>query len=353
MKRFIQLCVMAIIFAIPVMAKDEIKTNFRTTLVMAYSPANNVYEDENIKIEIYGERLWATNKTEKTIFIDLSQCFLTHNGSSYPLFSSEQDERHASKKNNSTSIDEFISIAPAVGTKQNETFICDLASVGGYGEYSTTETPSGEFSEYDERLLNLINEMVNESLEADPDGKDYLGTAYRHLTEDESVNNIGANLAYAFNKRSEDWTPIAISTWVSDLYFAPYYVEMPKDLKKEDKQGFGVKKTDSAIIHIKADSPFEFNEEKSPIAVYDWTGDFKKGTFKLSSTRISKKKGLSFGRALAATVATLATGGLGAALFNPDETNYKSTIRFDGANDNWGKMKYLKNGDLSKFENKR
>ena len=327
----------------PTLAKDDVKTNFRTALVMAYSPSNNIFEDENIKLEIYDEKLWATNKTEKTIFLDLSQCFLTHNGSSYPMFSKESDEKQASKKNASTSIDEFISIAPATGNKQNATFICNLAGILGYGNYSTTETPSGKFSEYEERLLNLLNEMVNESLEADKKGKNYVGTSYRHLTEDESVNNIGANIAYAFNKRAENWTPIAISTWVSDLYFTPYYVEMPKDLKKEEKRGFGVKKTESAKIHMKADSPFEFDEEKSPLTVFDWTGDFKKGSFELKPTWVSKKKGMSFGKILFASLATVATGGVGAALFtNTDEQFYKSVIKFDGQNDDWGKMPYFK-----------
>ena len=143
---------MATLIVLPALAKDNIKTNFRTALVMAYSPANSVYEDDNIKLEIYDEKLWATNKTEKTIFLDLSQCFLTHNESSYPMFTKHQDEKKASRKGSSTSIDEFISIAPAVGLKQNETFICNLAGIGGYGKYTTTESPSGDFSEYDNSL---------------------------------------------------------------------------------------------------------------------------------------------------------------------------------------------------------
>lgn len=354
MKKLFLVAIMAIWCSIPLIAKDDLKTNFRTGLVMAYSPANNMYEDENVKFEIYDERLWATNKTERTIFLDLSQCFLTHNGSSYPMFSKEQDEKKASKKKESTSIEEFISIAPSVGSKQNATFICNLAGIAGYGKYTTTESPSGDFSEYEERLLTLINEMVNESLDADPKGKDYIGTSYRHLTEDESVNNIGANIAYSFNKKSENWTPIAISTWVSDLYFAPYYVEMPEDLKKEKKRGFGVKKTEAAKVHIKADSPFEFDEEKSPLIVYDWTGNYKKGEFELNRTWIKKAKGMNLGLAIFASIATIATGGMGALLFtNLDETYYKRAIRFDGQNDDWGKMTYMKSSDLSQFNNNR
>lgn len=335
-------------------AGDDLKTNYRTALVMAYSPTNSIFEDDNLKLQIYDENLYATNKTNKTIFIDLSQCFLMHNGSSYPMFNSQhQDEKKASKKNVSSSIDEFISIAPSTGTRQNETFICNF-SAGVGGKYTTTESPSGEFTDYEERLLDLIGEMVNESIKVDPKGKQYLGTSYRHLLEDESVNNIGASIAYAFNKRAEEWTPVTISTWVSDLYFAPYYVEMPEDIKKKDQKGFGVKKTDAAKIHIKADSPFEFDQDRCPIAVWDWTGDFKKGTFELNSTRISKKKGISLGTALLGGLATLATGGVGAVfLTNPEETTYKSVINFNGENSEWGKMSYLNNKDLSQFNNKR
>lgn len=353
MRKLFVLWVFSLLIIMPTIAKSDIKTNYRTALVFAYSPANNVYEDDNIKLEIFDECLYATNKTNKTIFLDLSQCFGVHNGSSYPLFTKPVDEKNASKKNVSTSIDEFVSIAPATGNKQNETFICYL---GGkiFGEYNTQESPSGDFTEYDERLLTLINEMVNESLEADPKGKNYLGTSYRHLTEDESINNIGVNVAYAFNKRAEEWTPAAISTWVSDVYFTPYYVEMPRELKKEEKRGFGVKKAEAAKIHLKANSPFEFEEDRSPIAVLDWVGDFNKGSFELNNTKISKKKGVSFGKALLAGLATLATGGTAAVLFtNPNETNYKTAIYFDGQDDNWGKMNYFNNSDLSKFNNER
>ena len=51
-------------------------TSYRYELVYAYSQANSIYEDENIKLEIYNQELWALNKTPKTIFIDLFQCSL-------------------------------------------------------------------------------------------------------------------------------------------------------------------------------------------------------------------------------------------------------------------------------------
>lgn len=350
MKKF--LLFFMLVFTTTLFMEGGNKTNYRNALVMAYSPANNVYEDDNIRLEIYNEKLYATNKTNRTLFIDLSQCFAVHNGASYPMFSSQLDEKNASKGNHSISIDQFISIAPATGNKQNETFICNLGT-GIYGKYSTTESPSGNFSEYEERLLTILNEMLDESLKADPKGKQYVGSAYRHLTEDESVNNIGANIAYSFNKRSEDWTPVAISTWVSDLYFTPYYVEMPADLSKKEQMGFGVKKTEAAKLHLMANSPFEFDSDKSPVIVADWSGDYKKGIFYLNPTWVVKKKGMSFGKALFGGLATLATGGAAAFLLtNTDEVFYKKAISFDGDNQVWPDMKYMQVYDLSKFNNK-
>lgn len=340
MKRLVSIIAIAIACVFAMYAGKD-KTKYRNALVLAYSPVNAVYEDDNIKLEIYNEQLYATNKTSKTIFIDLSQCFLINNGSSYPMFSVEQNEKYASKKGVSSSIEEFLSIAPSTGGKQNETFICRLAG-SIYGQYSTTESPSDKFSEYDERLLTLLDELSTESLQADPKGKEYLGTTQCHLTEDESISNIGASIAYAFNKRSEEWTTVIISTWVSDVIFAPYYVEVPDDMKDDDKRGFAVKKTKPSIIHIKADSPFEFEEDKSPLIVCDWTGDYERGTFTLAPTNVKKTKKKGAGAIIGASLLTIATGGLTAGLLlNNEDIYYKKLIHFDGEEANWGKLSYL------------
>lgn len=210
-------------------------------------------------------------------------------------------------------------------------------STGIYGEYTTTESPNGDFTDYDKRFLNLIGSIIEESQKADPKGKLCIGSVSRHLTEDESINNIGASIAYAFNKRSEKWESVSISTWVSDVVFAPFYVEMPKDLKSKDKRGFGIKETAPAKIHVKANSPFVFDEDKSPLVVADWTGNFKKGTFELKSTYISKIKRAGLGGAL-----SLFTGGASLALVKEDV--YKRAIVFDGVEANWGKLTYAKIG---------
>ena len=104
----------------------------------------------------------------------------------------------------------------------------------------------------------------------------------------------------------------------------------------------------------KADNPFEFDSDRSPVIVVDWTGNFKKGEFTLSPTWVSKKKGMSVGKALLGGLATLATGGaaVGILLTNNEETFYKKAIVFEGSDTNWPKMTYLNSSDLSKFDNK-
>lgn len=319
-------------------AKKVIKTYYRNALILAYSQANSTYEDENIILEIYNEQLWALNKTSKTIFIDLSQCFAFHNGSSSPLFDTDakkQGDKKASKTNASTKDDIYIAIAPNIGSQQNPTFICNMSTYI-YGKYSTSETPSGDFTDYDKKLYQIIESLLAEA--ADEKGKKYPKTATRHLTEDESINNIGASIAYAFNKKAEEWTNISISTWVSDVIFAPYYVTVPKDLTSKQKKGFGIKETAPAYIHIKADSPFEFEHDKSPIIVCDWEGNYKKGTFNLGSTWISKKKGPSVLSILGAVFT------YGLTLINSyQEIAYKKEVIFDGPKTDWGKLTYVPN----------
>ena len=299
--------------------KSNIETKYGHALLLAYSPVNSMYEDDNIILQIYNGNLYAKNKTDKTIFIDLSQCFLINNGSSYPMYTEATDEKKASKAKKSTSIDEFISIAPATGNNQNETYLATL-DTRTYGKYSSIESPSENFSEYDKRMLNLIDEMAKEALQADPNGKEYLGTSKRHLTEEESISNIGASIAYAFNKRTEDWTNVTISTWVADIILTPYYIEFPKKLTKDEKQGFGIKETEAVKIHVKALSPFEFEEDRSPIIIASWDPNIKKGYFTL-------------GKAV--------YGG-----YNYKTRTYdpvKLRMSFDGENADWGDMKYLSN----------
>ena len=340
--RKILLFMCLILCAGTISAKKEksIETSYRNALIFVYDRTNSVFEDENIKMEIYNQGLWITNKTKKTIFIDLSQCFLNHNGTSRPIFTKDQDEKHASKKGQTTTIDEFITIAPTTGNKQNATFVCNM-STGVYGSYSTAETPWGDMTDYDKRFFELVGEMVTESQKADPKGEKCLGTITRHLLEDESVNNIGASIAYAFNKRAEEWNTVSLSTWVSDIIFAPYYLTIPEDLKKKDKKGFGIKETKPLEINVHAETPFEMNQDKNPLIVCDWKGNFKKGTFEMIYLGVKKAQKTGF-------LLNLFTYGAAAYLAQANADYYKSIIVFQGAEADWGEMKYAPTIELAK-----
>ena len=63
-----------------------------------YSNANSVYEDDNIKLEIYNEALWASNKTTKTMFIAVDQSFLIHNGSARPLWDNSKKKTNSKQE---------------------------------------------------------------------------------------------------------------------------------------------------------------------------------------------------------------------------------------------------------------
>ena len=106
MKKFFFIITAAFIFVLNANA-GGIKTSYRNALILAYSQANSVYEDDNIKLEIYDEQLWAINKTSKTIFIDLAQCFVFHNGRSMPLVGEKNkkgDEKKGSKSGISSKV---------------------------------------------------------------------------------------------------------------------------------------------------------------------------------------------------------------------------------------------------------
>lgn len=340
MRKIVLLLAVFGLFACQVHAEKKEKTQYRNALIFAYSQANSVFEDDNIKLEIYNETLWATNKTSKTIFIALDQSFMIHNGSATPLYDSskkEQGDKKASKKGVTSEETVMVTLAPKISENQAPT---DIRILSPYicGNYSTSETPTGSFTEYDKRLFYAIEQLTTEAKRKE-DKKDdiFTGSATMHFTEDESVLNIGCSIAYSFNKKAEEWTNVTISTWISDLIFAPYYNELPKELSNKEKKGFGVKESPYAYTHIKAKYPYEeFNEGKACAIVCDWKGDFKKGTFELGHTWAAKK-----GSKTAKFFGALLTGGL--TLLAPSEVwdkYYKSRLKFDGSNADWGKMTY-------------
>lgn len=312
MKKYLLLFSVAF-FAISLKSAPKVTTYYRNALVFAYSQVNSVIEDENIKLEIYNQSLFVTNKTSNTLYIDLSKCYSYHNEIATPLFSENNKKRnkHNDSEQGISGEDLFLTIAPSVGLKQKATKITEL-EIGLYKYYDTSEGANEKFDDYTLRLFENLGEMLEESISEDPKKKQYVGSASRHFTEDESVDIIGATVSYAFDKKSEDWKTAMLSTWVSDITFAPYFVQMPMEQAKEQKKGFGVKKSDPATLYIKGDSPFEFDDDKSPLIVCDWEGDAKDGTFSLSPIDIRK-----------------------------DELSLKVVIRF--IQGKWGTMKYESN----------
>ena len=344
MKRLLILVAVFGLFACKVSAVK--RTTYRNALVYVYSKANSVYEDDNIKLEIYDQCLWATNKTKKTIFFDLAQCFLIHNGSSFPMYSKKLNERWASKMGHTTSEGEFITIAPSTGNEQNSTFVCDIVT-DMWKDYFSVGDLIKNFTDYDKRLFSAVEKLTTESqrntVSADKGAsfigfnsrKKYVGTAKLHMTEDESINTIGASIAYAFSKNAENWNSVVLSTWVSDVIFAPYYVEMPKEIKYNKKKGFAAKEVAPALIHIKADGPFEFTSDKDPIVVCDWEGEYFKGEFTLKYPRVKTKTKLR----VSTTVKTRKSI-VRKKRSITDQVYCKRKVRFDGSQADWGKMRY-------------
>lgn len=169
--------------------KSKEETKYRNALIFMYSNANSVYEDDNIKLEIYNEALWASNKTTKTIFIAVDQSFLIHNGSARPLWDNskkEQGDEEASKKAVATEENLTITIAPKISENQSATCICDV-STALYGEYSTTETPSGKFTEYDKRLFTAIETLTTEAKRAEDKKKMFLQALLHYISQKTKV----------------------------------------------------------------------------------------------------------------------------------------------------------------------
>ena len=109
---------------------------------------------------------------------------------------------------------------------------------------------------------------------------------------------------------------------------------MPEDVK--NKKGFGVKEQKPAIIHIKAEWPFEKDNKKPTGLCSDWEGNYKKGTFTLVCPSPSKAD-KSFSSYLKGTLRNALTG-TNAPL---DRKYYESVYRFDGENSDWGEMNFV------------
>ncbi|UKI45075.1 MAG: hypothetical protein L6U16_06675 [Porphyromonadaceae bacterium] len=104
--------------------KSKEETKYRNAFdFFMYSNANSVYEDDNIRLEIYDESLWVSNKTTKTIFIAVDQSFLIHNGSARPLYDNSKKRSKVTRKHQKKAVateeNLTITIAPKISENQS------------------------------------------------------------------------------------------------------------------------------------------------------------------------------------------------------------------------------------------
>lgn len=233
-------------------------------LFMAFSGVDNKYEDEHTIVEIYNEALWITNKSNRTIYLDLAQCFAYYNDEAQSLYVPDK----AKKGNAVITETQLITIAP------NSTEpLCGLGTtiMGNYSAYKGKDVRI--VNEYTEKFMNVVDEL---RIELESGNKN---SAAKHLTEDESFIRLKAAIAYSFDKDSKDAVPVVISSWLSDVILSKYYTLLPP--QQEKTKSLSAKKVKPAMVCVAAERPFEYEEEKSPIMLYDININLKKGRFSL------------------------------------------------------------------------
>ncbi|MBO4985287.1 MAG: hypothetical protein J6C87_06565 [Bacteroides sp.] len=235
-------------------------------LFLAFSGVDSKYEDENVAVEIYREALWITNKSDRTIYLDLAQCFAYYNDDVVSLYIPDK-----TKKKNIVTETQLINIAP-----KEDRMLCGLASLitGTYSAYvDKKEEYFHNITEYTEKFMSVVDEL---RIELENENKN---SATKHLTEDEAFIKLKAAIAYSFDKEAKETTPVIVSNWVSDIILSKYYTLLPPPQQKT--KSLSAKKINPAKICTTATSPFEYEEEKSPIMGYDINIDLKKGRFTL------------------------------------------------------------------------
>lgn len=234
-------------------------------LFMGFSGVDSKFKNSDVEVEIYNEALWITNLTNKTVYLDLAQCFAYYNDDPQCLYVPDK----ARKGNTVITETQLINIAPGA-TKP----LCGLGTQVG-GVYSAYEGKDVRVvTEKTSIFMGIVDELRIQFEEGQ------LNCACKHLTEDESPIRLKAAIAYSFEKDCKDATPVVISTWLSDIVLAKYFTVLPA--QQEKTKSLAAKKVLPARVCVTADTPFEYEEEKSPIMSYDIEIALKKGRFSLS-----------------------------------------------------------------------
>lgn len=246
----------------------------KQALILGYSQANNIYEDENVKIELIRLNLKVTNKTDKTIYIDRKSSFYYINEKSFCLF--EGKEYHG--KNETTVEKDVDPIAPR-GSK----YIAGLKNPlgnrlydagGGNAGFNLLKKNKGAAANYlsdeDVEFMGMI-----ETLRSELANNERKSSSSIHLTENESFMRIRVAINYSEDPKMDELKACNITSWISDLIMAKFFV------RKQDKvvrsNAVNVKGRMLNTMHVFADSPFEYDEDISPLDGY--TISFGKGKF--------------------------------------------------------------------------
>lgn len=254
---------------------DKMDDKAHIGLFMAFSGVDSKYEDDNVVVEIYNEALWLTNKTNRSIYLDMAQCFAYYNDESQSLYVPDASDKKKGK--NVITETQLKVIAP--------NSIEPICGLGSYiaGTYSAYEGKDVRIvTEYTAMFMNIVDEL---RIDLEENNKN---SSTKHLTEDESFIKLKAALAYSFNKDFEGAVPVVVSSWLSDVSLAKYFTLLPPQLEK--KKSLSARTVKPAMVCVGAESPFEYDTEKSPIMSYDITINLKKGRFTLGKIVITEVK---------------------------------------------------------------
>lgn len=282
MKKTFLLLLMAILSL-----NGQAKVSKQLGLFYVYSTEDNVYEDDNIKLEILGSRVYLTNKLNEVIYLDPKKTFFYESGDG--INKTDADQIVSVQPASKTLIHEFyLGLENMVFTTRTDVKKQALANVIGKLYNKISEIGPGIVKRWDNDtnmprvcpqtdayfdFIATIGELYTE-LDNDKDAS----SKQLHLTKDESFLNQKVALAYSLNSDYSNPVTVIKSSWVSDIIIANYTIPNEGGSKKKD--GFAVRSKKYAEINIEANSPFEdddADQEKSPVRCYKIA--FGKGIF--------------------------------------------------------------------------
>ena len=147
-------------------------------------------------------------------------------------------------------------------------------AVGGYGK-------GGKANYQSDLRLQVMNFM--ETMRYEMANNQKKSCTSIHLTGDESFMKVKVYIKYDLKKYSseddkerEDHS-FTISTRVSDMILCKYYIQDQDNVKRTNAVNIQGRMTD--IMHVFSNTPFEYDEDKSPIDIY--VTEFDKGKFNI------------------------------------------------------------------------